>query len=199
MRAILSATTAVVLATLVWLPAGTAEAQNEKGKRTPRQVVADARAAIEAKKEKLKKRTPRQVVAAFRAAIEAKREKSKLKKRTPDQVVAALRAAIEAQDWDAVASNYAEDAYMIDDQGVLLGQDDILSRYQAYAELFNGVSPTVIQEDVFRDTVRVLYRLDGGWIVVPDAADTFVIEKGLIQVQTSHGLIEFTGPPPDEQ
>jgi len=151
MRLLLSAMTALVLAAIVLLGAGTAEAK-----------------------------------------------KDRKHDRTPGEVVADLRAALAAQDWDAVASNYAEDAYVIDDQGILVGHADIVASYQSLVALFNGVSPTINQQDIFMDTVRVLYRLDAGWVVIPDGVDTFVIERGLIRRQTRHGLLEFTGPPPEE-
>jgi len=119
------------------------------------------------------------------------------KERTPFQVVADLRAATGAQDWDLVACNYSRRAFVIDDQGILVGREDIVAAAQSLAMLFNGVSPTILQEDNYRDVVREIYRLDAGWVVIPDGVRTFHIRKGKIRRQTSHGLIEFTGPPPE--
>lgn len=129
-------------------------------------------------------------------AAEAKNE-SKLKDRTPSEVVDDLLAARAAGDWDAVASNFAEDAFVIDDQGVVIGPAEIVAAMRSFDCLFQGAQADVSAEDVFRDTVRLLYSVDGGWVVIPDAVDTYVIERGLIQQQTRHGIIEFTGPPPD--
>ena len=125
-------------------------------------------------------------------------QKDKSKFRTPGEVVADLQAAIDREDWESVASNYAKDAFIQSDQGILVGHEDIITSHQSIALLFNGVNPQIIQVTEFRDTVRVLYRLDAGWVVIPDGVDTYVVEKGLITRQTSHGLIEFTGPPPDQ-
>ena len=105
---------------------------------------------------------------------------------------------MDREDWESVASNYARNAFIQADQGILVGHADIIASHQSYALLFNGVNPQIIQVTAFRDTVRVLYRLDAGWVVIPDGVDTYVVEKGLITRQTSHGLIEFTGPPPDQ-
>lgn len=116
--------------------------------------------------------------------------------RTPGEVMDDLRTALAAQDWDDVACNYSSRAYVIDDQGILTGHLDIITAAQSLTALFSGVSPTVLQQDIFKDFVRVLYRLDAGWIVIPDGVSTYQIRSGKIRAQTSHGLIEFTGPPP---
>lgn len=139
------------------------------------------------------------LLGAGAAEARGKKDRQRLRNRTPDEVIEALSLALGAQDWDAVAENYADDAFIIDDQGVLVGHADIIASYQLRAMLFNGIAPTVLAQNTYSDTVRVLYRLDAGWILIPDGVDTFVIRRGLIRRQTSHGLIEFTGPPPDTQ
>lgn len=123
--------------------------------------------------------------------------KPRLRDRTPAEVIDDLLAARAAGDWDAVASNFAEDAYVIDDQGVLVGSAEIVAAMQSFDCLFQGAQADVSELIDFRNTVRILYSIDGGWVVIPDGVDTYVIERGLIRQQTRHGLIEFTGPPPD--
>jgi hypothetical protein len=125
-------------------------------------------------------------------------KRKNLRNRTPDEVVSDLRDALAAGDWDAVASNYAADAFLIDDQGVLIGPDEIVESFMSLDSLFEGAQPAVNEENVFQDTVRVLFELDGGWVVIPDGVDTFVIRRGLIRRQTRHAVIEFTGPPPEQ-
>lgn len=117
--------------------------------------------------------------------------------RTPDVVVTDLRAALAAGDWTAFACNYHPDAFVIDDQGLLLGRTEIVAAAQSLVDLFDGALPVITQEDIFRGVVRTLFTLDGGWIVIPDGTHTYVIENGLVTRQTTHGIIEFTGPPPD--
>jgi len=58
------------------------------------------------------------------------------------------------------------------------------------------VAPTLLQQDVYQDSVRILDSLDAGWITIPDRTQTFVVECGIITRSTNHGLIVFTGPPP---
>lgn len=116
--------------------------------------------------------------------------------RTPSQVLADLRDAIERQDWEDVACQYEPNAFVIDDQGVLVGHTDIVSAAQSLNTLFDGIAPQIFQEDVFNDTGRVLYSLDAGWIEIEDGVNSYVIEEGVITRQTAHGLIKFNGPPP---
>jgi hypothetical protein len=86
---------------------------------------------------------------------------------------------------------------VIDDQGVLVGSEEIVSAYMSLYELAGGALPVVTESLPFRDVVRVLYRLDAGWWRIEDGVDTYWIKRGRIERQTRHGLIEFTGPPPD--
>jgi hypothetical protein len=109
-----------------------------------------------------------------------------------------LRAALAAEDWQAVACNYHETGSVIDDQGVLLGRAEIVSALMSLHDLFAGAQPVVNEEAQWRDTVRTLFTLDGGWIVIPDGVHTYRILGGRILLQTTHGVIEFTGPPPEE-
>jgi hypothetical protein len=111
-------------------------------------------------------------------------------------VINELRVSIGAQDWTAVACNYAVDAFITDDQGILTGHLDIIAAKQSLSTLFNGIPATLKQQDTFQDTVRVLSSMDAGWIIIPDRVSTYVVECGIITRQTDHGLIEFTGPPP---
>jgi hypothetical protein len=118
--------------------------------------------------------------------------------RSPHEVVVALRAALAAEDWAAVACHYHGNAFVIDDQGILVGRTEIASAYMSLHGLFGGAQPVVNDEIVHQDTVRTLFTLDGGWIVIPDGVHTYRILAGRIQLQTTHGLIEFTGPPPEQ-
>jgi hypothetical protein len=135
---------------------------------------------------------------SFGAVLAEARCAKGLAKRTVDQVVADHLAALAAGEWEAAACNYAEDAFLIDDQGVMIGPEEIVASYLSYASLFGGYHPDIQDDDYWENTARILYRLDGGWIVIPDAVDTYVVKRGRITVQTRHGLLEFTGPPPED-
>ena len=119
-----------------------------------------------------------------------------LLERQPGEVLSDLRTAVAAEDWGAVACNYHPEAFVIDDQGILVGLNDILSSQMSLNDLFSGVNPQVLQESIYRDTARVVFSLDAGWIRIPDGVSTYVIRRGRIVQQTTHGLIEFLGPPP---
>ena len=44
---------------------------------------------------------------------------------------------------------------------------------------------------------RALFTLDTGWWTIEDGTSTYIVRRGRIVQQTTHGLIRFTGPPPD--
>ena len=115
--------------------------------------------------------------------------------RSRDQVVADLWDAVSRDDPAAIACSFHENAYMFDDQGLLVGRDDITAYLRSLNALFGFVAPTIIQDDGYRNTVRRLFSIDGGWVVLPDGVDTYMIEAGKIRWGSRHGLIEFTGPP----
>ncbi len=117
--------------------------------------------------------------------------------RTPSEVLFELRDAIGREDWEDVACHYKPDAFILDDQGILVGHSDIVAAAQSLNDLFSGINPQIIQEDVFRDTARVLYSMDAGWVEIADGVNSYVIEDGVITRQTAHGLIMFNGPPPE--
>lgn len=120
------------------------------------------------------------------------------KDRTPGQTISDLYIDFSAQNWERYACNYSKNAFIIDDQGVLVGRDDIVAAAMSLASLFNGVGYTQKQVDVFERMGRVLWSLDAGWVTIPDGISSFHFnKKGKIRRQTSHGLIVFTGPPPD--
>ena len=116
--------------------------------------------------------------------------------RSPTAVLTDLRDAIGREDWDDVACQYRPDAYILADQGILVGHSDIVTAAQSLNALFNGVNRQVIQESVFRNTARELYSLDAGWVEIADGVNSYIIEDGVITGQTEHGLITFNGPPP---
>jgi hypothetical protein len=120
-----------------------------------------------------------------------------LKERTIDQVVNDLYAARAAGDWEAVGCNYARGAFLIDDQGVLVGREEIVSALMSWDQLFAGVQPDFTDVNYFENIARLTFTIDGGWVVVRDGTTTYVIGNGKIRRQTFHGIIEFTGPPPE--
>ncbi|MEM9255293.1 MAG: hypothetical protein AAGA91_07585 [Pseudomonadota bacterium] len=111
-------------------------------------------------------------------------------------VLAELRAAIAREDWVDVACHYRPDAFILGDQGILVGHSDIVTAAQSLNSLFNGVNRQVTQETVFRNTARELYTLNAGFVEIEDGVNSYVIDDGVITGQTAHGVITFNGPPP---
>jgi hypothetical protein len=120
-----------------------------------------------------------------------------LEERTIDQVLTDLYAARAAADWKAVGCNYGKNAFLIDDQGVLVGRAEIVASLMSWDDLFGGVQPVVHEANYFNDVARVTFTVDGGWVVVEDGVSTYLIRNGKIRRQTFHGVITFTGPPPE--
>jgi hypothetical protein len=117
--------------------------------------------------------------------------------RDPAEVVRDFADAFAARDATALACSYHPDAYMFTDQGVLLGRDEIVAWFLSLWNLFGETTLEIVEDSYYGDHARVLSRLDGGWIVIDDGVDSYEIRGGRIRAQSSHGIIEFTGPPPD--
>lgn len=116
--------------------------------------------------------------------------------RSPEQVLADRNASMQAQDWDAVACDYAKNAFVISDNGVDEGREVIKASLQGLSAFFGGTLPTITSQVAVRNTIRVTFEIDIGWLSIPDGVDTYIIERGQIQSQTAHGLPVFLGPPP---
>lgn len=117
-------------------------------------------------------------------------------KRTAEQVLEDHRAALAAGNLDAVSCNYASDAVVIGDGGIDTGHDQIRSSLRFFLAIFDGTQPQVVQQVVVATTgreevVRLLFTIDTPCIVVPDGIDTYVIKRGQIHSQTSHGFPIF--------
>jgi len=113
--------------------------------------------------------------------------------RTPIQAVTDHLVHLALEDWEALACDYAPTAFVINDQGLCIGRPEIIAAHQANADFFGHQRPVVSQLDAHLNIVRTLYTFDNGTIIIADGTDTFVVENGQIQGQTSHAGIEFTG------
>jgi hypothetical protein len=126
-----------------------------------------------------------------------------LKDRSAEEVLDDHRAALAVGDWEAVGCNYAEDAKVISDGGVIEGRDAIVAALQGFAGFFGGAVPMVNEEVIVQilnhntDMARVLFSISTPCVDIPDGADTYIIKKGKIEAQTAHGFPVFKcGPPP---
>jgi hypothetical protein len=117
--------------------------------------------------------------------------------RSPDEVVTDFYDAFAAEDAVAIGCNFHDDAHSIDDQGVLVGRDEIVAASLSLRDLMGDGTVTITEHLPFGDTVRTLFEIDAGWWVIEDGTATFLVEAGRIRRHTWHGLITFTGPPPE--
>lgn len=118
--------------------------------------------------------------------------------RSPGEVITDWLAAYASENVPLLLCNYHPTAHVFTDQGILVGYNDITAWYESLWDLFNGVNPQVVANSEFGSSLRLLSSLDAGWVEIEDGVDAFEIEDGRIRSQTSHGLITFNGPPPDQ-
>lgn len=125
------------------------------------------------------------------------------KQRTPEQVLADHRAALAAGNVELdVQCNYASDAVVISDQGVVEGREAIAAALTGLVAFFGGALPVVHEEVVVSilkpgtHMVRLLFSVDTPCVAVPDGIDTYVIRNGQIHAQTAHGFPVFKCAPP---
>lgn len=123
--------------------------------------------------------------------------------RTAEEVLADHRAWLAVGDVDRDADcNYAIDAVVVSDQGVDQGREAIRASLQGFVNFFGGVVPIVHSEVVVTVLnnrtylVRLLFAVETPCVDVPDGADTYVVKRGQIHGQTSHGFPVFKCAPP---
>ncbi len=129
------------------------------------------------------------------------RQDRQLRQRTAQQVLVSHRAALAAGDWDVVACNYAEEAVVISDGGVMQGRDATVAALQQLSGFFGGTIPMVNEEvivSILKDRAemaRVLFSISTPCVDINDGADTYIIKNGQIQAQTAHGFPIFKCAP----
>ena len=107
-----------------------------------------------------------------------------LAKRTPEEVFTHHAQALGAEDLDAVALDYAENATLVTQDGVIQGKN-------AIREFFAGVFQVLPQAQWNVKTQYVGQYLFLQWSAdsrkgsISDGVDTFVFQDGLIHFQTA--------------
>lgn len=106
-----------------------------------------------------------------------------LSKRTPEEVFAHHVQALGAEDPDATALDYADDAVLITQDGVMRGKaairDFFTAVFQALPQAKWDVKPTFVDNILF-----LQWTADSRRASISDGVDTFLFKDGLIQVQT---------------
>lgn len=124
------------------------------------------------------------------------------KNRSPEQVLADHRAALAAGDIFLAVCDFDDEIVVISDGGVVVGKADNAAALTFLARLFGGSVPQVNDEVIVKILnnkdymARVLFSLNVPIGSIADGVDTYIIRRGLIVAQTSHGNIIFNGPPP---
>lgn len=120
-----------------------------------------------------------------------------LRNRSAAEVLESHRAALAAGDWTAVGCNYAEDAVVISDGGVIQGRAATVAALQQLSGAFGGTLPMVNEEVIVSilndraEMARVLFSVTTPCVDINDGADTYIVKNGRIQAQTAHGFPVF--------
>ncbi len=106
-----------------------------------------------------------------------------LSKRTPEEIFAHHAQALGAEDLEATALDYAEDAVLITQDGVMRGKTAIrgffTAAFQALPKAQWSLKTTYVDNILF-----LQWTADSARGSVSDGVDTFIFKDGVIQVQT---------------
>ena len=113
--------------------------------------------------------------------------------RSPQQVMAHHSQALAAGDLDEIVADFADDAVVITPAGAKRGKDGIREAFtQLIADLPGATFAAKSQ--VYGDDVLLLaWTADAAKSRADDGVDTFVIQDGLIRVQTVHYTLQRKG------
>jgi len=106
-----------------------------------------------------------------------------LSKRTPEEIFAHHGQALGAEDLEATALDYADDAVLISQDGIMRGKAAIRAFFNAVFQMLPkaqwGVKTTFVDDVLFLE-----WTADSARASVSDGVDTFIFKDGMIQVQT---------------
>lgn len=107
---------------------------------------------------------------------------------SPEQVLQAHLQAIGSGDMDALMADYTEDSVFITPNGSFVGLDAIRREFTNLLAAFPPGSPfKLIGQQVYQDTILLLWSGESEALNIPFAVDTFVIKQGKIRLQTFAG------------
>ena len=108
-----------------------------------------------------------------------------LKHRTPEEAIQEHLALLQAGLIDQAMCDYADDAEVVLPGQVITGLANIRAGLEQITGLL-GVVPTVTTFTPTDRLVMITFTALGSPCQIPDGSDTYVVEKGLIKVQTVH-------------
>ena len=103
--------------------------------------------------------------------------------RTPEDVFAHHGKALDAEDLEDIVADYSDDAILVVQKQVYRGKD---GARQVFTQLLSDVPQAKWElATVFADDVLYLeWKATGGGRKVEDGIDTFIVQDGMIRVQT---------------
>jgi len=110
-----------------------------------------------------------------------------LQQRSPEQVLEAHLAAFRSGNAALIACDYAKDAIVMLPGTVAQGLDEIETLFAGFLQAAGPILGVTVTSLTSRGSaVLMTYSIDSAHIVVPNGADTFVIEKGRIVLQSGY-------------
>jgi ketosteroid isomerase-like protein len=114
-------------------------------------------------------------------------------KRTPQEVLAHHSEALAAADLDEIVADFADDAIMITPAGVKRGKPGVREAFtELLADLPNAAWGVTRHVDA-GGVVLLAWTADAGGSRADDGVDTFVVQDGMIRVQTVNYTLQRTG------
>ncbi len=104
--------------------------------------------------------------------------------RTTQEVFDSHREAIETLDFEKLASDYAEDAFMVTLDGSFIGREAIMTGFfQAMLSQFTDVKIKFEKTAVEGDVCLLQWSAEAAEVTIPVGTAVFLIQDGLIQRQ----------------
>ena len=104
--------------------------------------------------------------------------------RSPDDVLQDHVRAVNSGDMQAIVADYADHAQVLTAQGALKGKPGVEAFFTQALSLLPGVQVAVEQTVTGENCLLVWWSADSSAGRIDDGIDTFVIEGGLITLQT---------------
>jgi hypothetical protein len=109
--------------------------------------------------------------------------------RSAEETVREHVALLVAGNLDQAMCDYAENARVILPGQVIRGLADIKGALTSVGSLLGGAPPQIETLTTAESVVLLTFEADGNPCTIPDGADTYVIDKGHIVLQTVHDTL----------
>lgn len=111
--------------------------------------------------------------------------------RTTEQVLMHHMAALSSKDITAIMEDYADDAVLIMQSGIVSGTQDLTKHFSTPSKILTSDTKLeIIDKKCIGNIAFLVWKAQNDNFNVPIASDTFVIENGKILSQTFVILVE---------